>query len=142
MIMNWIKGFLILALSPCIAHGVDMSNNHRQQDMAVKSGHWPLFRFDPKQIEQGKAPMKMDSKAPSMPYRDYIQTETRFNMLWHTHPEVAERLVEEEQHFVNQRYHFYKQLSELDWSEGEQVAEAKAAAKASLAKPAQAEGEK
>ena len=118
---------LIMALSPCIAHGVDMSRNHQQQDMAVKSGHWPLFRFNPENIAKGKPPMKLDSKAPSMPYRDYVQTETRFNMLWHTHPEVAEALVEEEQHFVNQRYHFYKQLSELDWTDGEQVAEVKAA---------------
>jgi pyruvate-ferredoxin/flavodoxin oxidoreductase len=133
---------LILALSPCIAHGVDMSFNHRQQDMAVKSGHWPLFRFNPRQIELGKPPMKMDSKAPSMPYRDYVQTETRFNMLWHTHPEVAERLVEEEQHFVNHRYHFYKQLSELDWSDGEQVAEARAAVRKPPLAATQTEGEK
>jgi pyruvate-ferredoxin/flavodoxin oxidoreductase len=122
---------LILALSPCIAHGVDMSFNHRQQDMAVKSGHWPLFRFNPRNIEQGKPPMKMDSKAPSIPYRDYVQTETRFSMLWHTHPEVAEALVEEEQRFVNHRYHYYQQLSELDWSDGEQVAKARAEAKQS-----------
>ena len=117
---------LILALSPCIAHGVDMSRNHQQQDMAVKSGHWPLFRFNPENIAQGKPPMKMDSRAPSIPYRDYVQTETRFSMLWHTHPEVAEALVEEEQQFVNHRYHYYKQLSELDWSDGEEVAQVKA----------------
>lgn len=117
---------LILALSPCIAHGVDMSRNHLQQDMAVKSGHWPLLRFNPGHIEQGRPPMKMDSRAPSIPYRDYVQTETRFNMLWHTHPEIAEALVEEEQRFVNQRYHYYKQLSELDWSDGEELAKAKA----------------
>ncbi|KAA1188174.1 pyruvate:ferredoxin (flavodoxin) oxidoreductase [Pseudohalioglobus sediminis] len=118
---------LILALSPCIAHGVDMSRNHQQQDMAVKSGHWPLFRFNPENIAAGKPPMKMDSRAPSIPYRDYVQTETRFNMLWHTHPEVAEALVEEEQKFVNHRYHYYEQLSKLDWSDGEEVAQAKAA---------------
>ena len=47
---------LIIAFSPCIAHGVDMSNNHRQQDMAVKSGHWPLFRFNPENIPLGKPP--------------------------------------------------------------------------------------
>jgi len=120
---------LIIAFSPCIAHGVDMSFNHRQQDMAVKSGHWPLFRFNPSQIGAGRSPMKMDSKAPSIPYRDYVQSETRFNMLWHTHPEVAEALVEEEQHFVNYRYHLYKQLSELDWSDGEQLAAVKASGK-------------
>ncbi|PLW67384.1 pyruvate:ferredoxin (flavodoxin) oxidoreductase [Pseudohalioglobus lutimaris] len=117
---------LILALSPCIAHGVDMSRNHQQQDMAVKSGHWPLFRFNPANIAQGKPPMKIDSRAPSIPYRDYVQTETRFSMLWHTHPEVAETLVEEEQQFVNNRYHYYKQLSELDWTDGEELAQAKA----------------
>lgn len=71
--------------------------------------------------------MKMDSKAPSIPYRQYVETETRFNMLWHSHPEVAEELLEQEQKFVNHRYHFYRQLSELDWSDGEAVAEAKAA---------------
>ncbi|RLQ23034.1 pyruvate:ferredoxin (flavodoxin) oxidoreductase [Seongchinamella sediminis] len=117
---------LILALSPCIAHGVDMSRNHQQQDLAVKSGHWPLFRFNPEHIAAGRPPMKMDSKAPSIPYRDYVQTETRFNMLWHSHPEVAEALLAQEQKFVNHRYHFYHQLSELDWSDGEALAEAKA----------------
>jgi pyruvate-ferredoxin/flavodoxin oxidoreductase len=120
---------LIIAFSPCIAHGVDMSFNHRQQDMAVKSGHWPLFRFNPKHIEQGKPPMKMDSKPPSMPYKDYVQTETRFNMLWHSHPDVAEALVKEEQNFVNHRYHYYQQLSQLDWSDRHEVAQVKAAAK-------------
>jgi len=124
---------LIIAFSPCIAHGVDMSFNHRQQDMAVKSGHWPLFRFDPKNIALGKPPMKMDSKAPSIPYKDYIQTETRFSMLWHSHPEDAERLAEEEQRFVNHRYSLYRQLSQLDWSDGEEVAQVKAAAKLSRA---------
>jgi pyruvate-ferredoxin/flavodoxin oxidoreductase len=133
---------LIIAFSPCIAHGVDMSNNHRQQDMAVKSGHWPLFRFNPKNIALGKPPLKLDSKAPSMPYRDYVQSETRFNMLWHTHPEVAEALVEEEQKFVNHRYNYYKQLSQLDWSDSEEVAQVKAAARAPAApKSNTAEGE-
>lgn len=72
--------------------------------------------------------MKMDSKPPSMPYRDYVQTEMRFNMLWHSHPDVAEALVEEEQRFVNHRYSIYRQLSQLDWSDGEQVAQVRAAA--------------
>ncbi|TGD75351.1 pyruvate:ferredoxin (flavodoxin) oxidoreductase [Mangrovimicrobium sediminis] len=117
---------LILAYSPCIAHGVDLSGNHRQQDLAVNSGHWPLFRFNPAQIDSGKAPMKLDSKPPSVPYRDYVQSETRFSMLWHTHPEVAEQLVEEEQRFVNHRYHFYQQLAGLDWSDKELVAQVKA----------------
>ncbi len=120
---------LIIAYSPCIAHGVDMSFNHRQQNMAVKSGHWPLFRFNPEKIEQGKPPLKLDSQAPSIPYKEFVQSETRFSMLWHTHPEVAENLVALEQKNVTHRYNFYKQLSQLDWSDSEQVAQVKASAK-------------
>ncbi|MBE9540608.1 MAG: pyruvate:ferredoxin (flavodoxin) oxidoreductase [Proteobacteria bacterium] len=122
---------LIIAYSPCIAHGVDMSFNHRQQSLAVKSGHWPLFRFSPEKLAQGKPPLKLDSPAPSIPYRDFVQTETRFNMLWHTHPDVAETLVEQEQRHVDHRYNFYKQLSQLDWNDPEQVAQAKAQVKTS-----------
>ncbi|MEH6590991.1 MAG: pyruvate:ferredoxin (flavodoxin) oxidoreductase [Halioglobus sp.] len=125
---------LIIAYSPCIAHGVDMSCNHRQQSMAVKSGHWPLIRFNPDNIDKGKAPLKLDSAAPSIPYKEFAQSETRFNMLWHTHPEIAERLVVQEQDNVNHRYSFYKQLSELDWSDSQQVAQAKARTRVSLGK--------
>lgn len=121
---------IIIAYSPCIAHGVDMSFNHRQQTMAVKSGHWPLFRFSPEKLQRGIPPLKLDSQAPSIPYKDFVQSETRFNMLWHTHPEVAEALVTQEQENVNHRYNFYKQLSQLDWTDSEQVAQTKASAKA------------
>ncbi|MEH6583592.1 MAG: pyruvate:ferredoxin (flavodoxin) oxidoreductase [Halioglobus sp.] len=126
---------LIIAYSPCIAHGVDMSFNHRQQQLAVKSGHWPLIRFNPGNIERGKPPLKLDSPAPSIPYRDYVQTETRFNMLWHTHPEVAETLLAKEQEHVNHRYNYYKQLSQLDWSDSDHVAQVKAKARVSVATP-------
>ena len=57
---------IIIAYAPCIAHGVDLSNNHRQQNLAVKSGHWPLFRFDPSKAKAGKNPMKLDSAEPSI----------------------------------------------------------------------------
>ncbi len=72
---------VIIAYSPCIAHGVDLSNNLRQQDMAVNSGHWALFRYDPRRAAQGENPLLIDSKPPSMPYRDFIATETRFSLL-------------------------------------------------------------
>ncbi len=117
---------LIVAYSPCIAHGVDLSNNHRQQELAVKSGHWPLFRFDPERIKQGKNPLHLDSSEPSIPYREFVQTETRFNMLWHTHPEDAERFLAEAQREVQHRYHYYKQLSELEWDDTVSVAAVKA----------------
>jgi pyruvate-ferredoxin/flavodoxin oxidoreductase len=121
---------LIIAYSPCIAHGVDLAYNHRQQELAVKSGHWPLFRFDPNRIRQGHNPLHLDSPAPSIPYKEFIQTETRFNMLWHTHPEAAERFLNQAQEEVTHRYHYYKQLSELEWDNDTSVAATKAKLKA------------
>jgi pyruvate-ferredoxin/flavodoxin oxidoreductase len=106
---------LIIAYSPCIAHGVDLSHNHRQQELAVKSGHWPLFRFDPARAAEGKNPLHLDSDAPSIPYRDYVSTETRFNMLWRSHPEDAERFLAESQEEVEHNYRHYKQLADLPW---------------------------
>ncbi len=117
---------LIIAYSPCIAHVIDLSNNHQQQQLAVKSGHWPLFRFDPNRIKQGKNPMHLDSKPPSIPYRDFIRTEARFDMLWRTHPEDAEKYLAQAQRDVNHRYHYYQQLAELDWSDRASAATVKA----------------
>jgi pyruvate-ferredoxin/flavodoxin oxidoreductase len=117
---------IIIAYSPCIAHGVDLSNNHRQQELAVNSGHWPLFRFDPGRIKDGKNPLHLDSSQPSIPYRDFVQSETRFNMLWHTHPEDAERFLAQAQQEVNHRYHYYQQLAGLDWNDTVSVAATKA----------------
>ena len=125
---------IIIAYAPCIAHGVDMSNNHRQQNLAVKSGHWPLFRFDPGKIKQGKNPMHLDSAEPSIPYRDFVKTETRFSMLWQTHPEAAERFLAQAQQDVKNRYHYYKQLSELEWNEATSVSALKAQLKNDSAK--------
>nr|VFJ87808.1 MAG: pyruvate-ferredoxin/flavodoxin oxidoreductase [Candidatus Kentron sp. LFY] len=104
---------LLIAYSPCIAHGVDMSNNLRQQDLAVSSGHWPLFRYDPRRAKQGENPLHMDSPKPSIPYRDFAATETRFNMLAHTHPEDAERYLHDAQRIISSRYHWYAQLARL-----------------------------
>ncbi len=107
---------MIIAYAPCIAHGVDLSNNHHQQNLAVKSGHWPLFRFDPSKAKAGKNPMKLDSAEPSIPYQDFAKTETRFSQLWQTHPEAAERFLAQAQQDVKNRYAYYKQLSELEWT--------------------------
>jgi pyruvate-ferredoxin/flavodoxin oxidoreductase len=125
---------IIIAYAPCIAHGVDMSNNHRQQNLAVKSGHWPLFRFNPSKAKLGKNPMQLDSAEPSIPYRDFVKTETRFSMLWQSHPEDAERFLEQAQQDVKNRYHYYKQLSELAWNETTRVSAVKAQLKTETAK--------
>ena len=117
---------IIIAYSPCIAHGVDMSNNHRQQNLAVKSGHWPLFRFNPNRVKQGKNPMQLDSPEPSIPYREFVMSETRFSMLWQSHPDDAEAFLKQAQQDVKNRYRYYKQLSQLEWSEATSVSAVKA----------------
>ncbi|MCW8851299.1 MAG: 2-oxoacid:acceptor oxidoreductase family protein, partial [Gammaproteobacteria bacterium] len=108
---------IIIAYSPCIAHGIDLKNNHLHQQLAVDSGHWPLFRYNPQQAAAGKNPLHLDSKAPSIPYRDFIETEIRFNMLRRTHPEDAERFLAQSQQEVLHRYHYYEQLASLEWPE-------------------------
>jgi pyruvate-ferredoxin/flavodoxin oxidoreductase len=125
---------IIIAYAPCIAHGVDLSNNHRQQNLAVKSGHWSLFRFDPNRLKQGKNPMRLDSPEPSISYREFVQTETRFSMLWQTHPEAAEEFLAQAQQDVKNRYHFYKQLSELEWDDTTSVSSFKAQIKTAVEK--------
>ncbi|MDH5600019.1 MAG: pyruvate:ferredoxin (flavodoxin) oxidoreductase [Gammaproteobacteria bacterium] len=106
---------LIIAYSPCIAHGIDLKDNHLHQQLAVDSGHWPLFRYNPQHAAAGKNPLHLDSKAPSIPYRDFIEREIRFNMLWRTHPEEAEKFLKQSQEEVNHRYHYYEQLASLEW---------------------------
>ena len=104
---------LIIAYSPCIAHGVDLSHNLRQQDLAVASGHWPLFRYDPRRTAAGENPLHLDSKPPSIPYRDFIGTEARFSVLAKTHPGDAERFLRLAQKHVETRFKLYEQLAHL-----------------------------
>ncbi|MCU7882147.1 MAG: pyruvate:ferredoxin (flavodoxin) oxidoreductase [Candidatus Thiodiazotropha sp. (ex Lucinoma aequizonata)] len=110
---------LIICYSPCIAHGVDLSNNIRQQELAVDSGHWPLFRYDPRRSKKGENPLKMDSKEPSIPYRDFASTETRFSVLQRTHPEASERFLRQAQQQIKTRYQLYEQLAQLATEEAE-----------------------
>ncbi len=102
---------LIVAYSPCIAHGVDMLYNQRQQDMAVKSGHWPLFRYDPRIEAAGANPFKLDSAVPTQTIKTFMDSETRFAMLARSHPEAAERLMSEAQKEADRRFKTYQELA-------------------------------
>lgn len=106
---------LIVAYCPCIAHGVDLAdNNLRQQDLAVRSGQWPLLCHDPRRAAAGSNPLDLDSAEPSIPYRDYALTEVRFNVLRRTpHPEASERLLRAAQAVVYARYRHYAELASL-----------------------------
>ncbi len=133
---------IIIAYAPCIAHGVDLSHNHRQQQLAVKSGHWPLFRYDPNKADKGQNPLHLDSAKPSIPYREYIMTETRFNMLWHTRPDEAETYLQQAQLDVNHRYRFYRQLSELEWDSETSIKSARSKLVETVKKHAESKGER
>ncbi|MDA8129350.1 MAG: pyruvate:ferredoxin (flavodoxin) oxidoreductase [Betaproteobacteria bacterium] len=103
---------LIVAYSPCIAHGYDMLYNQRQQDLAVKSGHWPLFRFDPRLAEAGANPFKLDSAAPSQPVKAFMESETRFAMLARSHPEAAQQFLERAQQEAERRFNAYRDMAQ------------------------------
>ncbi len=113
---SWNGPSLIIAYSPCIAHGVDLRRNLAQQDLAVKSGHWNLFRYDPRRRETGENPLVLDSRRPKIPFREFARTEMRFGILMRTHPETAKALLEQAQQEVTQRYDHYEKLAGLDYS--------------------------
>jgi pyruvate-ferredoxin/flavodoxin oxidoreductase len=104
---------LIIAYSPCIAHGYDLRHGMDQQKAAVLSGHWPLFRYDPTLRAEGKNPLQLDSKAPSLPLKSYAYNETRYTMLAHSHPEEARRLLAQAQDDVGARWRLYEHLAAL-----------------------------
>jgi len=72
---------IIIAYSPCGEHGYNLSKQHQQQELAVSTGHWPLFSYDPRRAQAGENPLKLDSKKPSVSYREFIQNEPRFRGL-------------------------------------------------------------
>jgi pyruvate-ferredoxin/flavodoxin oxidoreductase len=105
---------LIIAYAHCIAHGIDMTHGLGQQKLAVQSGHWPLFRFDPRRAESGENPMQLDSKPPSVPLEEYLYNETRYTMLRQSHPEEAKKLLELAQGDVAARWKMYETWASMD----------------------------
>ncbi len=111
---------IIIAYCHCIAHGIDMERGLQHQKAAVNSGHWLLYRYDPRLKAQGKNPLTLDSKAPSIPIKDYIYAETRYKMLTLSNPEQARRLLQLAQKDVNERYRFYQKLAGMDFGPQDQ----------------------
>jgi pyruvate-ferredoxin/flavodoxin oxidoreductase len=105
---------LIISYGHCIAHGIDMSKGLQQQKLAVESGYWPLYRFNPKLEEEGKNPFQLDSHDPKIPLEDYIYNEGRYRMLKQSDPEVAKFLLGKAQKAVNHRWRQYKQMAQAD----------------------------
>jgi pyruvate-ferredoxin/flavodoxin oxidoreductase len=104
---------LILAYSHCIAHGFDLVKGCDQQKLAVDSGHWPLFRYDPRRVEQGEGPLQMDSAAPKIDLGSYVRNETRFRMVEQQNPERFKHLLAMAQRETTNRYATYENLAHL-----------------------------
>jgi pyruvate-ferredoxin/flavodoxin oxidoreductase len=105
---------LIIAYSHCIAHGIDMTKGMTQQKLAVNSGYWPLYRYDPRRGDEGKNPFQLDCKAPTVALADYIYTEGRYRMLRQSAPEAAAQLLVAAQQDVHDRWREYERLARSD----------------------------
>jgi pyruvate-ferredoxin/flavodoxin oxidoreductase len=111
---------LIIAYSHCIAHGiaVDMGVGARQQKLAVESGQWLLYRFDPRRAAAGENPLQLDSQAAKTKLQDYLLSENRFKMLTKSKPEEAKKLFAQAQVDADHRWKFYQFLAERDTKAG------------------------
>jgi pyruvate-ferredoxin/flavodoxin oxidoreductase len=107
---------LIIAYSHCIAHGIDMRKGLEQQKLAVQTGYWPLYRYNPSFIDEGKNPLTIDSKDPSVPLDQYIYNETRFRMLVQSDEQRAEDLLKLAQKDVRSRWEYYKQMAAMHYN--------------------------
>ncbi len=114
---------LIIAYSHCIAHGINMAKGLESQKAAVDSGYWPLFRYNPDNLKDGKNPLKLDSKAPKIKLEDFIYKETRYKMLTKSHPKEAKHLLHLAQEEVLNRWKLYEHMANMQYSNesGEQI---------------------
>lgn len=103
---------LILAYSHCIAHGINMVNGIENQKAAVSCGHWPLFRFNPTALAEGKNPLTLDSAAPKTSYEDFAYMQNRFKMLTKSMPERAKELLKLGEHDVQTKWKMYSSLKD------------------------------
>jgi len=107
---------LVICYAPCIAHGINMRKQLEEQKKAVDSGHWILYRYDPRRLEEGLNPLQLDSKEPTIPVSEYMYSENRYRILKSMDPVRAEELAELAQKDVDRRWHMYSNMAELDYS--------------------------
>ncbi|BBB47465.1 pyruvate:ferredoxin (flavodoxin) oxidoreductase [Pelolinea submarina] len=106
---------LIIAYSHCINHGIIMKLGLNQQNLAVKSGVWPLYRYNPDLMKEGKNPLQLDYKEPSIPVKDFAYNETRYRMLTQTNEERAEMLLKLAQQDAQDRWLKYSQMAAQEY---------------------------
>ncbi|HAD06017.1 MAG TPA: pyruvate:ferredoxin (flavodoxin) oxidoreductase, partial [Anaerolineaceae bacterium] len=107
---------LIIAYSHCIAHGIDMRKGLDQQKLAVQSGVWPVFRYNPLLAEEGKNPLQLDSRDPSVPVEEYAYNETRYRMLLQSDESRAEALMKQAREDAIRRWKLYQQMASIQYN--------------------------
>jgi pyruvate-ferredoxin/flavodoxin oxidoreductase len=117
---------LIIAYSHCIAHGIEMRKGLEQQKLAVQTGIWPLFRYNPTLVEEGKNPLTLDSKEPSLSWEKYAYNETRYRMLLQSDEGRANSLMQEAKREARARWKYYQHMVTLLEPEVEEASEDKA----------------
>lgn len=105
---------LIIAYATCIAQGIDMSKGIEEQKKAVACGHWPLFRYNPQLEAEGKPPLVIDSKEPTISFEEYAYNEIRYRALRQSKPELAAELMKQAEANVKRRWKYLKHLAK--WS--------------------------
>ncbi len=108
---------LIIAYSHCISHGFNMQFGMQQQKLAVKSGYWPLFRYNPDLKKEGKNPFQLESKGPQIPLKDYLYNEQRYKSLLTEMPETAVELLKLAEKDVQDKWKIYNEYAKMDYSE-------------------------
>ena len=103
---------LIIAYSPCINHGIDMTRTQQEEKLAVETGYWILYRYNPLLAEEGKNPLTLDSREPKMEYGTFLENEIRYRTLQQQYPEIAEVLFKRAAKEAKERYEFYKKMAE------------------------------
>jgi pyruvate-ferredoxin/flavodoxin oxidoreductase len=114
---------IIIAYSHCIAHGYDLIKGLEQQKLAVQSGFWPLYRFNPALSAQGKNPLSIDSKEPTIPFEEYAYNETRYRMLLQSDEQRAEALMKLAKKDVQSRWALYQQMAAMHYDGGNDAKE-------------------
>ena len=104
---------LVIAHSPCIAHGYDLRHSPTEQKRAIDSGAWPLYRYDPRRAGDDEAPLIIDADPTSLSMREYMEDESRFTMVKVADPERFEELVDHATEAVASRHAFYEQLAQM-----------------------------
>jgi pyruvate-ferredoxin/flavodoxin oxidoreductase len=104
---------LLLCYSHCINQGIDMTKGLINQKNAVESGHWPLYRYNPVLATEGKNPLQLDSKDPTLPLKDYALAENRYRILAKENPEASERLLQTAQKNATAKYEMLKYMAAL-----------------------------